>query len=378
MEVIRAVRADFEPRMDLPEFLHLPDSPWVGALAGALLVLAGSLLAELTGGVILLRLLPERSMLGGVLRHLRGPLRLALPLLALQFYWFGVDDGLKQIGRVRHLNALAVVFALTLLSARFVAVAAGELVKRYPYDVADNLQARRVLTQARVLSRSLIFLIVLVGAALGLTTFPAVRHLGTSLLASAGVAGLVIGLAAKSVLGNLLAGLQLALTQPIRYDDVLIVQGQWGRVEEITMTYVVVALWDERRLVVPLQWFIENPFENWTRTTSHLIGSVFWWVDYGVPLDPLRAELKRLCQEAPEWDGRVCVLQVTDTSEKSMQLRGLVSSVDSGRNWDLRCKVREGLIDWIRQHHPQGLPRLRAELGRDSLTDPAATAVPAH
>ncbi|HZR34295.1 MAG TPA: mechanosensitive ion channel domain-containing protein [Nevskia sp.] len=378
MEVIRAVRADFEPRMDLPEFLHLPDSPWVGALAGALLVLAGSLLAELTGGVILLRLLPERSMLGGVLRHLRGPLRLALPLLALQFYWFGVDDGLKQIGRVRHLNALAVVFALTLLSARFVAVAAGELVKRYPYDVADNLQARRVLTQARVLSRSLIFLIVLIGAALGLMTFPTVRHLGTSLLASAGVAGLVIGLAAKSVLGNLLAGLQLALTQPIRYDDVLIVQGQWGRVEEITMTYVVVALWDERRLVVPLQWFIENPFENWTRTTSHLIGSVFWWVDYGVPLDPLRAELKRLCQEAPEWDGRVCVLQVTDTSEKSMQLRGLVSSVDSGRNWDLRCKVREGLIDWIRQHHPQGLPRLRAELGRDSLTDPAATAAPAH
>ncbi|MDE0854538.1 MAG: mechanosensitive ion channel, partial [Nevskia sp.] len=246
-------------------------------------------------------------------------------------------------------------------AARCVAAAATALVSLNPYEAEDNLQARRILTQARVLSRSLIFLIVLIGVSLALMTFPTVRHLGTSLLASAGVVGLVVGLAAKSVLGNLLAGLQLALTQPIRFDDVLVVQGEWGRVEEITGTYVVLRLWDERRLVVPLQWFIENPFANWTRTTSRIIGSVFWWVDYGAPLEPLRAELKRICEAAPEWDGRLCLLQVTDTSDKSMQLRALVTSLNSDRNWDLRCKVREGLIAHMQREYPQHLPRLRLE-----------------
>lgn len=363
--------------MDLPDFLHLPDSPWIGAAAAALLTLAFALLAELVSAAILQRLFGERTMLGAILRHARGPVRFALPLLALQFVWLGADDGLPLIGRIRHLNALALIVALTVLAARCVAVAAGELVKLNPYDVADNLQARRVLTQARVLSRSLIFLIVLVGLSLGLMTFPTVRHLGTSLLASACVAGLVVGLAAKSVLGNLLAGLQLALTQPIRYDDVLIVQGQWGRVEEITATYVVVHLWDERRLVVPLQWFIENPFENWTRTSARLLGSVFWWVDYGMPVDPLRAEMRRLCEQAPEWDGQVCVLQVSDTSEKTMQLRGLASSLDSGRSWDLRCKLREGLIAYMQREYPQYLPKLRVDALTQPVTKPETAAAPA-
>jgi small-conductance mechanosensitive channel len=203
---------------------------------------------------------------------------------------------------------------------------------------------------------------VVIGAAVVLLAIPGVRELGASLLASAGVAGLVLGLAAKPVLSNLIAGLQIALTQPIRLDDVVIIEGEWGRVEEITGSYVVVRIWDERRLVVPLNWFIENPFQNWTRITSRLIGSVFIWLDYRVPLAPLRDELQRLCKAAPEWDGRVCVLQTTDANERAVQLRALVSSADSGLNWDLRCRVREGLIAYVQARHPEALPRWRGEM----------------
>ena len=164
-------------------------------------------------------------------------------------------------------------------------------------------------------------------------------------------------------LANLIAGIQIAVTQPIRLDDVVIVENEWGRIEEITGTYVVVRIWDDRRLVVPLQYFIERPFQNWTRRNSSIIGSVFFWVDYSLPLEPLREELRRLCQELPElWDGRVIVLQVTDASEKSLQLRVLVSSQDSSRNWDLRCHLRESLIGFIQRQYPQCLPQLRADL----------------
>ena len=360
--------------MDLPELLHLPDSPWIDAVVIALSALVTALLVALAGGAVLLRLAREGTVSGEVVRRARTAARFALPLLALQMVWGLLPERLPLLAQVEHLNSLLLIGALTWLAVRCVTAAAAALVKLNPHEAEDNLQARRILTQARVLSRSLIFLVVLVGASLGLMTFPTVRHLGTSLLASAGVLGLVVGLAAKSVLGNLLAGLQLALTQPIRFDDVLVVQGEWGRVEEITGTYVVLRLWDERRLVVPLQWFIENPFANWTRTSSRIIGSVFWWVDYAMPLEPLRHELKRLCEQAPEWDGRLSLLQVTDASEKSMQLRALVTSMNSDRNWDLRCRVREGLIAYMQREYPQHLPLLRAELAQAAapFTAPAS------
>jgi small-conductance mechanosensitive channel len=243
-----------------------------------------------------------------------------------------------------------------------VSVAGETVVKLNPYDAADNLRARGVLTQTRVLTRTLNVLILLIGVSIALMTFPSVRQVGTSLLASAGIAGLAVGLAAKPVLGNLLAGLQLALTQPIRIDDVLVLEGEWGRVEEITGTYVVVAIWDQRRLVVPLQYFIEKPFQNWTRKTSQILGTVMLWVDYRLPVEPIRAETQRLCALDKDWDGRVGIVQVTDTSESTMQLRVLLSSVDSGRNFDLRCRVREGLIAYVAREYPLHLPHLRAEL----------------
>jgi small-conductance mechanosensitive channel len=202
-------------------------------------------------------------------------------------------------------------------------------------------------------------------------TFPGARQLGASLLASAGVLGIIGGLAARPVFSNLIAGLQLALAQPIRLDDVLIVQGEWGRVEEITGTYVVLRIWDERRLIIPLQWFIENPFQNWTRSTSRILGTVFLNVDYALPVEALRTEARRLVEQAPEWDQRVFVVQVTDATERTMQIRVLVSASDSGKAFDLRCRVREGLLEWLAREYPQCLPTSRVlGGGPEALAEP--------
>jgi small-conductance mechanosensitive channel len=261
---------------------------------------------------------------------------------------------------VRHLATLALIGAGTWLAVQLAGAIADAVALRFPIDVADNLHARRVRTQTRVLTRSLASVIVVVGLAFALLTFPEVRSLGAGLLASAGVVGLVAGIAARPILGNLLAGLQIAFTQPMRLGDVVIVENEWGTIEEIGRTYVVVAIWDQRRLVVPLQYFIEKPFQNWTRTSSQILGTAFLWVDYAMPVDPLRAELERVCRAAPQlWDGRVCLIQVTDTSERAMQLRCLVSAVDAGRAWDLRCLVRERLLDFMRREFPQFLPAVR-------------------
>jgi small-conductance mechanosensitive channel len=177
------------------------------------------------------------------------------------------------------------------------------------------------------------------------------------------------------VLGNLIAGLQIALTQPIRLDDVVIMENEWGRIEETTATYVVVKIWDERRLIVPLQWIIEHPFENWTRSTSHLLGTVLLWLDYRLPLAPMREELLRVCQSAPEWDQRVSMIQVVDSNEHAMQIRVLISAGDASRRWDLCCRVREAMIDFVQREYPQYLPRVRAEINHGerhaASTEPA-------
>jgi small-conductance mechanosensitive channel len=271
-------------------------------------------------------------------------------------------NSLPWIETARHLEALLLIAAATWLALRMTAAIVEAVAVRYPSNAEDNLAARRIQTQTRVLTGMLASIIVLIGISFAFLTFPGVRNIGASLLASAGIAGLVLGVAAKSILGNLLAGLQLAFSQPIRIDDFVTVEGEFGRIEEIGRTYVVVAIWDQRRLIVPLQQFIEKPFHNWTRVTGDILGTVILWVDYGMPLEPLRDELRRICEAAPEWDKRVCVLQVTDASAEAMQLRALVSSASASRNWDLRCQVREKLIDFIKREYPACLPRLRAEV----------------
>ena len=278
----------------------------------------------------------------------------------------------------RHLLVIGVLVAFVWLAIRAVRAIERRVLRQHPVDIADNLRARRVQTQARVISGVVQGAIVLVGAALVLMTFPAIRQLGTTLLASAGVLGLVAGIAAKPVFGNLIAGLQIALAQPIRLDDVVIVQGEWGRVEEINATYVVVRIWDERRMVVPLQWFIENPFENWTRTTSQLMGTVFLWLDYRTPMKDVRAALQRTCGTDARWDGRVCVAQVTETTESTIQVRLLVSARSSGDLFDLRCAVRERMIEYLECAHPEALPRQRIDLGRASQAESARDAAQAN
>lgn len=235
------------------------------------------------------------------------------------------------------------------------------LVLRYDVTVADNLRARRARTQLQLMRRMVIALLIVADAGLVLSVFrdSQIWHYGAGLLASAGLASLVLATAAKSSASNLLAGLQIALTEPIRLDDVVIVQGEWGRIEEITTTYVIVAIWDQRRLMVPLSYFIENPFENWTRNTAELLGTSFLYVDYSIPVEPLRQEFCRVLAESPLWDKRVCSLQVTNLSEHTMELRCLLSASDSSKQFDLRCVVREKMVTFIQQNYPDAFPRTR-------------------
>jgi small-conductance mechanosensitive channel len=338
--------------------------PWarLGVIAMGALLLA--LVLHRVAAVLLYRLTRHRPMAANVVDRAEAPMAWLVPLLmlSLALQWTPELPAPGVLDAIDHLLLIGLIASATWLGVRCIGAAQAFAMHEFPLDTADNLQARRVLTQVRVLGRTATVLLILIGAAAMLLTIPGVRQLGTSLLASAGLAGLALGLAAKPVLSNLLAGLQIALTQPIRIDDVVIVQNEWGRIEEITTTYVVVHLWDDRRLIVPLNYFIQNPIQNWTRATSQITGTVYLWLDYRTPLAPLRDELKRLCAAAPEWDQRVCVLQVTDSNEHAMQLRVLASAADSGRSWDLRCRLREGLIAFVQQHHPQSLPRMRAEL----------------
>ena len=354
---------------------------WGRLAAVAAVVVAVALLAHRLLRPVLRRLGRFSPVLNAVFVQADRAAMYALPLLALVVLWQGVPDDVPGIATTQHLTGVLAIAAITWLAASAVRGVAEGVIALHRADLADNLQARRVQTQTRVLSRTASGAVLFAGLAFILMTFPRARQLGASLLASAGVAGLIVGIAARSVFSNLLAGLQIAMAQPIRIDDVLVVENEWGRVEEISSTYVVLKIWDERRLIVPLQWFIEHPFQNWTRSSAELLGTVFLWVDYTLPLEPIRAEARRLCEASADWDHRVCVVQVTDASERSMQLRILASSPSSGQNFDLRCALREGLIDFIHKNHAQALPRLRADLAGlgnagEGLERPASDGAP--
>lgn len=299
-----------------------------------------------------------------ILRSTRRPGRLLLVLLAVLLVLPELTLPPGWTGTVRHLLQVALILTGAWLVVGASRVFEALVEERYRADVADNLQARRIQTKVRLLRRLVATVVVFLASAAILMTFDPVRRLGISLFASAGVAGLVVGIAAQPTLSNLVAGLQLALTEPIRLDDVVIVEGEWGWVEEISTTYVVVRVWDRRRLVVPLRWFIENPFQNWTRQTADILGSVHLHLDYRTPIEPLRGELRRVLEEegGEWWDGEVCGLQVVGTSERTIEVRALMSAASSPDAWELRCLVRERLVGWLQEHHPESLPRLRAEL----------------
>ena len=221
-------------------------------------------------------------------------------------------------------------------------------------------------TQFKIIERILITIVVIIALAAALMTFESIRKIGVSLFASAGVAGIILGFAAQSLIGNVLAGFQLALAQPIRLDDVVIVEGEWGWIEEINITYVVIRIWDKRRLIVPTKYFIEKPFQNWTRTSAEILGTVFIYTDYTVPVGAIREELTRILKDDPLWDGKVNNLQVTNATDKAIEIRALMSASDSPKAWDLRVGVREKLIEFLQNNYPESLPRVRIEVPADS------------
>jgi small-conductance mechanosensitive channel len=359
--------------MDVFDMLGPYDRNWTATAVLALGVIIAGLIAVTIGKLVLRRLARFSVVLDAMVDRTSAPAHLVVPLAALQIVLGTAPGDLRGLALVSRITTLALIVSLTWLAMRVVAAFAQAIVRLHPTNMSDNLAARRVQTQTGVLARVVMGVVLVIGFGAALMTFPNVRQIGASLLASAGIAGLVAGIAARPVLGNLIAGLQIALAQPLRLDDVVIIEGEWGRIEEITATYVVARLWDQRRLVVPLQWVIEHPFQNWTRREAQLLGTVMLWVDYRVALAPLRAELERVCAAAPEWDERVALLQVVDTSDRAMQLRALVSAADASRSWDLRCRVREALIEFLQRHDPDGLPRVRAELFPDAVRPGGST-----
>jgi len=279
----------------------------------------------------------------------------ALAVFAVSFPFGQVTTDIMP----QKLLAVAIIGAVVWFFLRLVAVFQEIVYAWYPVDQADNLQERKARTRFQYIRYILTFAIVTVGIGGIFLQFDSLRTVGTGLLASAGVVGIIIAFAAHQTLGNLLAGFQIAFAQPFRIDDVVIVEGEWGRIEEITFTYVVVRIWDQRRLVLPISYFITNPFQNWTRTTAEIMGTVFLYVDYSVPVGRVREELQRIVASTDLWDRRVAGLQVTDTSERTVTLRALVSARNASDAWDLRCLVREKLIAFLQSEYPDALPRLR-------------------
>jgi len=341
---------------------------WAGALtailyAGWIIALLWLIFRAIRGIEKRGRLWAERagSLLGKVTVPILGQsLRLAVPLLGIILLlpllrvpenWIWVTQ--KGFG-------ILLILALSVLIVRGINAVQTAVMSHHRMDAPDNLSARRIHTQISVIRKILITAIVIIATGSILMLFDPVRQFGTSILASAGIAGVVLGFAAQKTLGNVLAGIQIALSQPILIDDIVVVEGEFGQIEEITLTYVTVRTWDLRRMILPITYFVEKPFQNWSRVSTELLGTVILYLDYQAPIGELRKELKRLVETHPNWDRKVCGLQVTDTKLNTIEVRALVSSTDPGKAFDLRCDVREGLIEFLRRNHPEALPRTRS------------------
>ncbi|ONG44336.1 mechanosensitive ion channel protein MscS [Pseudoroseomonas deserti] len=344
---------------------------WAPPWAVSLLVLAVGAMVAL--GVhrllyrVLTRLVAERDLFWrSLVSRTEGPVR-----LALMVFFLSIAAGIApltpgQTTVLRHILLVLFIGGVGWAALTALHIWTTVYLRKYKIEAEDNLLARKHATQSRILKRVAATLIVVITTAAALMTFDGVRQYGVSLLASAGAAGLVVGLALQPLLKNLIAGIQLAITQPIRLEDAVIVEGEWGNVEEISSTYVVVRLWDWRRMVLPLSYFIEHPFQNWTREGSALIGTVMLYVDYSAPIGKMREKLEEIARNSSRWDGKVVNMQVTDFRQETMEVRMLVSAGNAGRAFDLRCEVREKMIDWLQREHPGALPRHRNEIDRAS------------
>jgi hypothetical protein len=332
--------------------------------AGAALVLVEAI------HLLLLRLGRRSPIVADLARTAHRPFQATVVLFAVQQALRSGVGNFAGRDAVLHTLVLCIIAAAAWLVGALMLVVEDFALSKWRTDVQDNLKARRVKTQVVMLRRVTVAAIVVVTLAVMLMTFPAVRALGAGVLASAGVISVIVALAAQSTLGNLFAGLQLAFNDSVRVDDVVVVENEWGRIEELTLTYVAVQVWDDRRLILPTSYFTTKPFQNWTRTGSAVLGTAEVDVDWSAPVEQLRAELRRVCEGSELWNGRVCVLQVTEAVGGMIRLRALVGADDAGALWDLRCLVRERLVAWVWENRPDALPRLRAD------TDPPRSAGP--
>jgi len=303
----------------------------------------------------------DYSFFRSVLTHLSRPFNHFIPLFTVNVLlpFLHLKDAYE--GNLRKVLGILLLISFANLVLHSIRILEDYVYHKYDFNKADNLKERKIRTQLQFVRRVATVTILLITVSLILLSFESVRKLGAGLLTGVGIGGIIIGFAAQKSLGNLLAGFQIAFTQPIRIDDVLVVEGEWGRVEDITLTYVVVNIWDQRRLILPINYFIEKPFQNWTRNTSEILGTVFLYVDYNVPADALREELTRLLNASPLWDKRVGILQVTDVKASTVELRCLVSAANSSNAFDLRCYIRENLIKFINENYPGSLPKNRLE-----------------
>jgi len=336
----------------------LPD-PVVALLILGIVVLVALALHRWARKLVRRTLSGRYPFIFSVFTQTRGLTKAALLILAMMVAVPVAPLPPDTAALLARLMAVAVIGLIGWAAIIALHIAADLYLRRFRLDSDDNLLARKHNTQVRVLARTIDVLLVMLTLSAALMTFPAVRQYVVSLFASAGVAGIVAGLAARPVLSNLMAGVQLAMTQPIRLYDAVIVENEYGTIEEITSTYVVVKLWDLRRMIVPLTYFIEKPFQNWTRESSSLVGNVMLYLDYSAPVDIIRDKFNAILKQSKRWDGQVCVAQVTDFKEGTMELRLLMSARSSGQTFDLRCEVREKLIDFLQREHPEALPHSR-------------------
>lgn len=311
-----------------------------------------------------------------LLRHCSAPSRYLLPVLAANLVLPALPLSAAAAAGLGRTLLVVLTGLLAWLVIGLLRASSDLILDRFDVGVPDNLRARKVHTQIEVVRKILSVLVIVLAVAAVFLYFERLRRLGTGILASAGLAGLVLGFAAQRTLSNLIAGFQLALTQPIRIDDVLVVEGEWGWVEEITLTYVVLRVWDRRRLVLPIVYFLEQPFQNWTRTSASILGTVYVRTDYTVPVDAVRKKVGELVESSEHWDGEVWRLHVTDSGERTVELRALMSAEDSPSAWELRCEVREELIRWLQSEYPEALPRMRAELDADEEGSPSSAGGP--
>lgn len=339
----------------------IPD--WIYAILLLSTAAGLALLLHRTSKRLLRRLIgPEHPFLQTLVTRTQGPGRMALVILALAIVLPATPLTTAAAYSLAKVLLVAFIVLVGWSALTAVELACQFYLRRFKIDTDDNLLARKHITQVNILKRTINILVVIVTASAALMTFNAVRQYGVSLIASAGAAGLIVGLAARPVLANIIAGIQIAITQPIRIDDAVVVENEWGWIEEITATYVVIKIWDWRRLVVPISYFIEKPFQNWTRNSAQIIGTVLLHADYTVPVERLRAKLEEIVKASPLWDGAVVNLQVVEAERDTLRLRALVSARTSPRAWDLRCEVREKLVHFLQTEFPRALPRHRAEL----------------